>query len=304
VNEDSLKNRIEIVTKAAAVGGVLLYTAGFLALSIHHAKFGIPQFSLLRPKIVSTGIAFFVLSALPVLETIGFSGWSQIPQLQEDDSAAGRSRDRVVAFKIWLQTLPVLLIAFLLTGTLLRNWFVGLTIESHYFTWLVLAVIPSAAAVALFQVKETYRSAAVLVYPLVILWIAFCLYRAHDATLVYLTLWLLWWSYLTFEARAVFLRPRRLRTISWIQTLSIAIGTVAMFGGTLYPSIPMALCGGAPIPVTFQFADKQPPVGTDSKMKAWIIDETDAGFYFLQSKDSKKAIFIPRNAVTAVYYGE
>jgi hypothetical protein len=66
----------------------------------------------------------------------------------------------------------------------------------------------------------------------------------------------------------------------------------------------MALCGGAPIPVTFQFADKQPPVGTDSKMKAWIIDETDAGFYFLQSKDSKKAIFIPRNAVTAVYYGE
>ena len=303
MNEDSLKNRIEIVTKAAAVGGVIIYTAGFLALSIHHAKFGIPQFSLLRPKIVSTGIAFFVLSALPVLETIGFSGWSRIPEPQEDDSAAGRSRDSVVAFTIWLQTLPGLLIAFVLTGTLLQGLF-GITPESHYFRWLLLAVIPSAAAIALFQVKATYRSAAVVVYPLVILWIAFCLYRAHDATLVYLTLWLLWWSYLAFEARAVFVKPQRLRTISWIRTLLMAIGTVAVFGGILYPSIPMALCGGAPIPVMFQFVDKEPPVGTDSKMKAWIIDETDAGFYFLQSKDSKKAIFIPRNAVTVVYYGE
>jgi hypothetical protein len=36
----------------------------------------------------------------------------------------------------------------------------------------------------------------------------------------------------------------------------------------------------------------------------WLIDEADAGFYVLRAKDAKKAVFIPRNAIRVIYFGQ
>jgi hypothetical protein len=52
-----------------------------------------------------------------------------------------------------------------------------------------------------------------------------------------------------------------------------------------------------------QFVDKAPFDGA-AKSRVWLIDETDVGFYVIRSKDAKKAIFLPRNTIATVYFGE
>jgi len=98
--------------------------------------------------------------------------------------------------------------------------------------------------------------------------------------------------------------PKAIQTIGWVQGVISGLGAVAFFALGLYPSLPSAYFGGVPAPVTFQFADKSTPIGNSSQLKGWLLDETDGGFYIVQEKDSKKAVFIPRSGVIAVYYGE
>jgi len=66
--------------------------------------------------------------------------------------------------------------------------------------------------------------------------------------------------------------------------------------------VPPAFGGGAPLPATIQFTEKG-PLGDTQEIGAWLIDETDMGFYILRAKDAKKAMFIPRRYVRAIYFG-
>ena len=90
----------------------------------------------------------------------------------------------------------------------------------------------------------------------------------------------------------------------WVQGVMTGFGTVGFFALLLYPALPSAFLGGVPVPITFQFADKSMPIANSPQLKGWLLDETDDGFYFIQDKNTKKAVFIPRSDVTAVFYGE
>ena len=89
-----------------------------------------------------------------------------------------------------------------------------------------------------------------------------------------------------------------------VQSVVTCFVSVTFFALLLYPALPSAYLGGVPVPITFQFAEKSMPVANAAQLKGWLLDETDDGFYFIQDKNSKKAVFIPRTDVTAVYYGE
>ncbi len=91
--------------------------------------------------------------------------------------------------------------------------------------------------------------------------------------------------------------------INYFTVILTVFGVVGMFGQYIFPKIPSVVCGGASVPATIQFQDKLPN-GEYSKSKVWLIEETDAGFYYLPTEDSKKAVFIPRSVVTAIYYGK
>ena len=44
------------------------------------------------------------------------------------------------------------------------------------------------------------------------------------------------------------------------------------------------------------------PIDNAERMRAFLIDETDNGFYLVRTVQDKEAIFLPRSQVAAVYF--
>jgi len=78
---------------------------------------------------------------------------------------------------------------------------------------------------------------------------------------------------------------------------------VSLFAVYIYPKVKPAIGGGAPVVIGMQFTDKSPLDGS-SKSKFWLIDENDKGFYIVRSKEDKKAVFVRRELISAIYYGD
>jgi hypothetical protein len=68
---------LEVTARAAAVFVAVVYGTGFLIVAIYHAQYGIAQFDFLKPKIVSTGIVFVLLTTLPTMAEESFLVASQ-----------------------------------------------------------------------------------------------------------------------------------------------------------------------------------------------------------------------------------
>ena len=74
MTEEAIRGRVQLLTQAAALLVVLAYVAGFLTLSLHHASYGISQFSLLRPRILSAGTIFLILMTLGAVSAVQIFG--------------------------------------------------------------------------------------------------------------------------------------------------------------------------------------------------------------------------------------
>lgn len=305
MDEEKLRSRIAVLVQLTGILAVVTYGVGFLALSLHHASFGISQFNLLRPKIIFAGVLFFVLATLAAIETTrAFNFHLGGDELLETDKISVPTRRHVR----WIYSLAFLLIALVVSALLLRQFLGDSPPGDGLYTWALGAVVPSAAAVAaiplLFMRKRKGELAAcVVVLVLSVVWMVYCIYRTRDTTFSVLVGWFLLCSYDFYLVRGALKDIRQLLNLNWLQAITLAMGTAVFFGVQVYPRIRSGFGGGSPSPATVQFVDKSPFDAT-GKARVWFIDETDVGFYVIRSKDARKAIFLPRNSVAAVYFGE
>lgn len=294
MTEESLKNRIQLAASAIAVIGVVVYGIGFLVLTVHHASFGIPLIGFLRPRIISAGILFCAFATIPVAGLL-FAVKRTKPATKKD------IRDYLSVF------VDFLLEALVISVAPLRVIFGGLPEQnlSHYYGWALAAVIVPVAVWTLPWWNRWGRILHVIGFVGIYTWVAFCLYKAHDKTFALLVIWFFVCGYTAYAVYDVFRNPDTTISIQRsVQSVVTCLGTVAFFALWLYPALPSSYLGGVPVPITFQFAEKSMPVANSAQLKGWLLDETEDGFYFIQDKNSKKAVFIPRSDVTAVYYGE
>lgn len=305
MDEEKLRSRVAELAQLTGILAVVTYGAGFLALSLHHASFGISQFNLLRPKIISAGVLFFVLATLAAIETTQAFGFHLGgDKLLETDNISVPTRRHVR----WIYSLAFLLIALVGSALLLRQFLGDSPPGDALYTWALGAVFPSAAAVAaiplLFMRKRKGELAAcVVVVVLSVLWMVYCIYRTRDTTFSVLVGWFLLCSYDFYLVRVALKDIRQLPNVNWVQAITLAMATAVFFGIQVYPRIRSGFGGGSPSQGTVQFVDKSPFDAT-GKARVWFIDETDFGFYVIRSKEAKKAIFLPRNTIAAIYFGE
>lgn len=293
MNAETLKSQAQAAYNGATVVVLAVYVIGFLILSLHHAYFGIPQVSLLRGRIISSGLLFCVLAAIPVIETV------RIVDLPGVWTTSDQHR-----FGPIVQNLPWLFMAITIESVVLRlalmeNQFGPGT---HYM-W-VFGIVPAIALVSL-PTRSSRSGLFYLRLAALIILVGFCIFRTRDVELQSLIGWFLSCAFITIQAYRPLRNRQNLLKVNLVQTLLGAIGIVAMFVFLVYRKIPTSLGGAALVPVTVSFADaKQPPIGNTPILKMWLLDETDAGFYLLQRKDVNKAVFIPRNTVNAINFGD
>jgi hypothetical protein len=305
MEEEKLRGRVQVLAQLTGVMAVAIYGGGFLAISLHHASFGISQFNLLRPKIISAGVLFFVFAALPVIESIQIFGF---PTPEVTKSATDASAIAAKSKTFWTDQLGLLLIALIGSSLILRQFLTDLPPTDSFLAWSIAAVAPSAALLAALPflfIKKRRGEIAVrtAVFVLIVVWMIFCIYRTRDNTFTVLIGWFLLCSYIFYRIRGALKEDRKLRKVNWVQAVTLAMGTAAFFGVQVYPRIPSGFGGGYPTQATLQFAEKSPVDGA-AKSRVWFIDETELGFYVIKSKEAKKAIFLPRNVVSVIYFGE
>jgi hypothetical protein len=285
------KDHVPIVAQSLAIFGLLVVGCGFLSLTVYHASLGIPQTSFLRPKIVSTGLLLLVFAAAGVIPAIVYA--RQKPQAV--DSLKVNFINNLSAVEGYV--IGVVVASGMYIRPLLGGWGEHLNSRLIWFTLVVfvpvfLDAIP-ASAWPLW--KHMVR------FVVVTACISFGLIRLHDALIAILIVWLIFCGYCVSLTRLYLRKPER---FSYLYVVVTLLGIVGIFGRNIYPYIPPAACGGEPVPATVTFGDKQPPLGSAPQMKVWFVDETDAGYYFLQTKDAKKAIYIPRAGVSLIVYGD
>ncbi len=289
VDEQSIKSRLELLTPIASGTAITVYVVGFLVLSVHHASFGISQSSLLRPRILSTGVLFCVLALLPAAETIRLTDFT--PQTT-----------RFFRVPNTFSMLRGMLIPLVITGILARFILAAEVPFKGHSIWAFAAWV-GGSLIASLPVENRRPLYKRLIFATTLAWILFAFYKAHDATLWLLLGWFIWCACMTFDAYRPLRDFDRLQTINLIQTILGIVVTIAFFGYFIYPIIPSGWGGGTSVPAIMCFGSGA-PAATVLPHVVWILDETDAGFYFLQDKAAKKAVFIPRSTVTEIQYGD
>jgi hypothetical protein len=291
---DRIKNDASTLAQLVTVVAVAVYALGFLVLSVQHASVGLPQLSLLRPRIVSAGVLLCISAAIPMLEAvrvlIRFLPW---PATVEE----------------WIKVAPKLVseLFFVVAASsvLLRQVMVGSYFSpGTHFVWSVVGFVVLAAWTVAIQVREMRPVIRRVGLLLAICFFLFALYRTKDTTTWILFGWFAWCSLVVVQAYGPLTDLRKLRYVNLVQTVVGVVATFSFFGVLVYPRIPAMVGGGEPLPATISFnADKKPPVGQSDSLRVWLLDETDDGYYFLQDKNSKNAVFVPKSEVRAVFFG-
>ena len=303
---------LRILTQSGALCVAAIYVVGFLIISIYHIRYGIPEFNFLHSKIISAGVLFFVLLALPLWELAGLYDWIRIPLKPTPPEATciekEVTRPELTPFllRIFMPTFRISLflgasfgIAFFLNLILIVN------ANASSKGWALACVLLSAPAFASAPLLATKsRKFQVIGLALVLITLpifAFGAWKTHDRGFQLFFLWFLVCGITTRGVLNAKKDPHRLLNQSLHNVLLNTLLPLLFFAAYLYPRIRPVVGGGAPAPIIVYCTDV-PPFAASNEVKAKLLDETDLGFYLLLSPDDKQAVFLPRSGVRAVKF--
>jgi hypothetical protein len=296
MDQEKLKSQVQVLAQFAALLALVFYVAGFLVVSIRNAWFGIVQFGLLRARILSSGVlfaVFFAAAIIPAARVFGLFGYEEWDLLRLTDKVTAGRR---LVFR-WVNFF-ITAVGFCLVMRVFLKDHLHWTVAS----WLLLASTMLAAWIGRQQFHKRPKVSASL--GLVAIFVVLLLvHRFGDFGLWGLLSWFTWIALMAQFINPPVRDPSKVRHLHWEIWVGGSMGTIALFAVFLYPQIWPAIGGGVPVPVIMQFADKSPVDGSN-RSPVWLIDETDLGFYVLTAEHQGKAVFLPRNLVSAVYFGE
>jgi hypothetical protein len=299
---EKLRDPLSLVVQTGAALAIALYGIGFLVVSLHHSWYGITVSELLRPKMLSAGILFAVLFALASLENsreMGLFGFRQQPPIHE-----GMEKNIKVLLSSLMITGLNFVIGIVAVNVILCPALMEVSNRRQWYKWLI--VILGATAAAKIPARKWFRRWPVTCGTLALAALitdGYAITRLDNLGLVLLMLFYCLVGLLTHFLTPVITERGKLRHLNWYFWLANSITLLTMYSLLIYPRVKSSLGGGAPNPIAVQFFDKSPLDGAPLD-HIWLIDETAAGFYVLLAKDEKKAVFIPRSIVSAVYFND
>jgi hypothetical protein len=158
MTEEVLRSRIQLVTQVAAIFAVISYAAGFLTISLHNASLGILQQSLLRPKILSAGILFLVLTGLPVLEAArNFGYWNLGPRPDSQDRTMNAASGRGVSYYLPFLQILNFLVAATAVSVVIRPFLEDYTPTLRTLKWNAIMIAAVIAAIVYLRRQSALR---------------------------------------------------------------------------------------------------------------------------------------------------
>ena len=286
----------ELVSKLAATLILVVYGAGFLITTLHASSYGFIPINPLRPRIASAGMWFLIFVGVPILsvyslknqinEIIDKRDWKRLGEsiigyysftwlllfvsLHFFEFPTTSSAPVHMTLRSWVQLALLVFVCVLVL--LLMNWTKN---KGWQKTWCILALL-----------APTY-SCVMAVYH--------ALNGRPDYTLIPT-----WFFVIGVFATAELCNKSNLQ--HWAQTIFFALSLLGIFAWDYYPHIKASWGGGGAISIVL-YLSKDAPIAPGKQIQALMLDETDSGFYIVP-KQENRAIFLPRGAVTLVYFSD
>ena len=278
-------SQIEQVTKVGAVLAAAVYAVGFLVISAYDSYFGIVEFDFLRSRLVAAGILCLFFVAVLSLVAIGLP-------VKFTTFFSGRASSKL--FDLCFGTTVTLYLTYIL--------FAGNNFESA-FAILKAAALPIIAGLASPRLLDARRFwlVDIVLYVCSIIIVVVDIRFASDGIRGVL-LWLFFVSFLLWICPSSFATVKERPAFYTHIILIPSVAALAGFGPLVYRCINVSVGGGVPSPVTICTHSSQEQ-RRSRQVTAALIDETDRGCYVLVPESSKRATFIPRELVSALYFG-
>jgi hypothetical protein len=291
--ENSPGATLELVGKAVAAAGVVIYVCGFLIVSLHQSKYGFTETNPFRSRIVSAGALFVFFTVVPVLL------WTRTRSSAKDLRGI---LIRIFPYYAICYFFGSGLSSLLTVPTDLQTFAIKLMVLFFFlFFFFVLAVVDDRSDKV---PRWIVPSLSIILFVYFLQGLVRQLVATRQFQRGALPLWFLGIGLATeliYQSLSG-LNFKGFKEKDWVSNLSFFLLVLFLFANYYYPNIKASWGGGEPISVVMWFKSES-AVKPGQQVAVKLLDESDVGFYIL-GRGEKNAVFIPRSAVSAVYYSD
>lgn len=269
-------------------------------VSLHYASYGMVQFDLLRSRVLSAGILLLIFLAISSLEAsriyglFGFCSPAGTLKQRGLFSSGSISAKQVMELESFVQAL--------LVGSIMFTSLLGFEVRVRYLVILPLGAFEVLVILVIRKYFEKKpKSGGILACLSIVL--GFIALVDMSGTWFAWVMWFWISGEMVVSVAGKVMNPAKIRDIKLYTFTFWCLAVVSGFAYFIYPKINPSLGGGAPVAVELRFGDKS-PLDKSMSSRVWLVDESNNGFYILRGRYDRKAVFIPRGLITAVYYGQ
>jgi len=290
---------IEMASKSVGVVLAVAYVAGFLIVALHHARFGIAEFSPLKPKVFAAGVLFLLLSLVP---SVGAWRWSRHLLASSEESPESRrilkwrKVENAISFFLFAQVLALPWLFLFSPGMSIKVitkplwWFAGwaalylalIFVHRRFFhrVPILLTLLSFIGAVGFFAISYILGSRE--------------------------SFWLSLWFYLVGVATIAVLHQKadstKLAAVEWERWIpAVLLFPLSIFAAEIYGTIKSEYGGAAPRPVKI-YLGKSNPISISPSDSVLLVEETEHGYYVKRTAEEKKLYFLKRDTVEAIQF--
>jgi hypothetical protein len=285
------KDNLETVSKLLTVFVVVLYACGFLITCITNSGYGFLDMNPLRPRPVLAGGWFVLFCALSFAMLVGCT------QLRKEIAS------HPACWLLYARVAISYVIGCAALTTCTRFFFDFPPGAVSIFGWTFYGVAALLFALCVLAeekhipalVASLPASAGLLLFLIVVLYQTMYRHKFCDGSLF---LWFSIGSLLTLFVLRNFASDR---VDGYPLGVFVILAGLLIFARYFYPHAKPSWGGGGLLPVVI-YTGKDAAV-PGQKIVAMLIEDTDAGLYFVVRGDSR-ATFLPKSAVASIYFGQ
>jgi hypothetical protein len=294
-HETSMWEIAERIFKLGAGAIAVTYTFGFLVVSTAHARYGIVLFDLFRARVLSAGILIVLFVSLPSVSALQLYGRNP-SKLPQNAGWLGYS-----AFGISISWVCVI-IAFSFYPLFPGNSRIVFHMSSNTAWWMLTCA--SLAALGFQSAQEKKIIKGILALCLIGV-INFCAFVMLSREILILSVWFVALGVISvFLIRAIERHKTEGRGSVWYFTfVGYSIVIVVVFTHLLYFKIKPGWGGGLPQPVTVNIT-KPIPFSSPGNTRAFLVDETEKGYYLIHQASDHAASYVPREGIGSIDFEE
>jgi len=285
---------IDTFAKLATTIVLLLYAVGFLITSLYYADYGFFPTNPFHTRVASAGVWFGIIILVPM-----FVGRLSLRQhILRRMQAKPWQQWSVLALTLYIASYSA---SFLLSPA----FQIDQTLRSSAIPLMISVGVLIFVAGPIYKWLQKPRLAAVLIWITVFGLIQFNLARAlmrgHGFTEDALGLWI--FAVAVAAVTDLYDFPSNVGWhTDWYSTVGILLLLITVFSSHVYPHIKSSWGGGQTLPIVL-YVNGASPIFPNQPWQVQLVEEAEDGFYVLRNPD-KKAIFVPRSAVSLVYFSD